>query len=252
MFFTDKSELKFLNFKSREPFFNLAQVEWQEHILNSPEPCDLPIVDLSHEELGHVLYNLYGQLTFTELCELHESIKLYPLIFKSMNWQPYFQKSQMIYNQRFVELSQALLKTTLEFRSWCHTRKLSSQDLMPINALNDFDQFNILSLEIIKGQLTRNEGKNIIDQLVDLILLKVNPILLAPISIDAWSEQLNRLRNPNTTDQDKLSTEFNWPKYVKFQKQRQGDRVLQKIQITFSDQKDLRDKLTRLKSLELS
>lgn len=232
----------------------MAQVEWNGIILNQQTNQDKAIVDLSQTDLTELIWDLFGTLSFIEITELYTALENSP-IKTSMNWQVYFQKQQMHFNQRFVELTKGLQQLSPPFKEWCFQRKLSAQDLMPLNSLKEFDHFNKLSLYFSEQSISRNEGKKVIDLLVDLLLLDTPIDTLIPSEQSDWLTQLTKLRTPKTLINDqKLKAQNSqvWPKYVQASKYRQGDKLLNKIQIIYLDNKDLGDKLSRLNKMELS
>lgn len=231
----------------------MAQIEWNGIVLNGTIPADKPIVDLSHEDLNDLIGDLFGFLSFVELCELYLAFDIHEKARKKLNWEVLFSRYNMNWNARTQELVEKLAGCEKDFVDWAYTHKMSAQDLMPLNGLKDLENFNFLSSHFSKLNLSRNEGKQTIDLLVDLIMLDFSRADLEPLANQDWIQYLYSLRNPTVAQVDKeQSPESPWPRYVQVQKQRQGDKITQKMQITFSDNKDLFEKLNRLKNMDVN
>lgn len=253
MFFSDKSDVICLAWSPRSHCFSKAQIEWNGLILNGAVAIDKPIVDLSSEDLNELVSDLFGSLGFIELCELHQALQSHKNVQEKIDWKLLFAKNQMSWNDRTLELINKLADCTPAFLDWAYDHKLSQQDLMPLNGLSNLQTFNDLSIHFFNLHLSRNDGKQAVDLLVDLLLFGLTPEKLTPQESLPWLQQLLQLRNPEATKAEQATeTTSHWPRYVQVQKLRQGDRLMQKMQITYSDAKDLSDKLNRLSNMDLN
>ena len=111
--------------------------------------------------------------------------------------------------------------------------------------------FSELSALFSELQCSRSDGKRIIDLLVDLILLGKSKMELEPQEGKNWLTQLMDLRYPNTTQSDRSEKNLAWPEFVQVQNKRLGDQLTYNMQIQYTDNKDLNQKLHRLSELSM-
>ncbi|MCJ8275400.1 MAG: hypothetical protein HRT44_02595 [Bdellovibrionales bacterium] len=249
MFFSDKADLISLDFTPRKPCFSKAQMEWRGVVLNGKVSQDKPIVDLSDEKLDELIFELFGELSFVELAELHEAIESSD-ISESMNWELYAKKMKIHWNQRNRGLFAQVCSLPESFKSWCDERKVSASDLMPLNSLRDMETFIELSPVFSELRLTRNDGKKVIDLLVDLLLMGTPTQELRPEDGQDWLKALYNKRYPNTQETDHVrQTQTSWPEFAQVQNRRHGDRLTYNMQIQYLDNKDLTSKLNRLSQI---
>lgn len=251
MFFTDKSEVQSLEFRPRQHCFSKAGVEWNNIILNGAVAQDQPIIDLSHEKLTEVCFDLFGSLSFIEIFELYQALKPRS-IFEDMDWDLFFKKSGRLWNQRVEQLFERLNDVPADFISWAFERKLAPKDLMPLLSLKSLESFKPVLLALCQQNPSRNEARQILDLLVDLHMMKTPIETLLPVNGIGWLESLKAQRFPETFKNDRCHDEsFNpWPQFVSVVKQRQGDRLVRRLQIDFLDSKDLNAKISRISSIE--
>lgn len=154
--------------------------------------------------------------------------------------------------QRNTELQGKIAQAPKAFLTWVEDKKASASDLMPLNSFSDLSQAHSL-LEIFPQQrLTRSQGRQALDLIADLLLMKTPVDLLHPQQ-GSWLEQLRQLRYPQTTSRDSEPglEARDWPQFSKVQKRRSGDRLNYQVTIQFQNLDDLNDKLSRLhKSLD--
>ncbi len=250
MLISEKSEFICFEYKARKPYFNRILIEWKGIVLNPSTTDSAVLIDLSHDNLTELFFDIYGSLCFLEIAELFEALQGRSTLKESMNWDLYFNKQNLVWNTRSEQIIKQILKTNEAFKSWAYDRKLSSADLMPLNALTEFRVFNSLSYLFTDQRLTRSDGKRVIDLLVDLILMDRSVEALIPEEGQNWLEHLVKLRFPMTLEKDNSSLKSNelgeLPKFMNLTQFRQGDRLMSKLQITFTDTQDLRQKLNRL------
>ena len=220
-------------------------MEWHEIIVNGQAQSAQPIIDLSDENLTELLYDLFQPLSFVELFELYEATQKEPSMQAEVNWQKLFEKSNKTWTQRTEQLFMKMSQLPKEFIDWCFERKMECRDLMPINGLSDLKAFSALAVKFSQFSFTRNEGRMIIDLLVDLLLMKKSPEELLVVCDEQWLSSLEKIRNPKTL-QKQESKENKWPKYAQEQRFRHGDRWQYKLNIQFKDSKDLEKKLKNL------
>ncbi len=248
VFISDKTELETLNFQTRERPFGLARIEWNNVVLNSEASEDRPLVDLSYEDLTQTLIDLFPKLSLVETLELTMEVMEHPRLKTDFNAETFIQSQGMQWNQRLLSLFTWLRQTPLNFRHWAHQKQMGVRDLQPLLGIENPDSVAPLLEKLGQSPLSRNEGKQALDLIVDLILMKVPKESLLEYEDAQWLEALKKQRFPQTLERDakeKTSTQ-QWPKYVQVVKHRQGDRLLQKMQITYNDQDDLMEKLSRL------
>lgn len=251
VFISDKSDLEKLNFRPRGHHFHLAQVEWKNVVLNSQCHGDQPIVDLSPRPLAECLFHLFGPLSLIELSELFTAIDEFPKLMAAFDTSEFMQSQGRQWSERQAQLFTTLQKTPLAFREWAHQKQMGSKDLQPLLAIEDLEAFAPLLIDLAENSLSRNEGKQAIDLLVDLFLLKRSVADLRSPQTGSWLKNLNKLRRPQSLKNEAAqSTDIGWPQYVQVVNQRQGDRLLKKMQITYSDGHDLTQKLKRLADRE--
>ena len=239
-------QMKILNFYPKNQCFSKALIKWKDLALNGLLASGKPIVDLSQEDITELLLDLFGPLSFIEICLLHWASKEHPNLFESVDWMLFFQKQNFQFNSRNLELSAKLKAMPHDFLIWSQKHQMSPRDLMPINSLDNPDCLKGLVKNFPDLKLTRNEGKKILDILVDLILMGEKTGELAPSS-DNWFQQLAVKRYPKSLKTNSSpEKEEQWPAYVHIKRSRQGDRVVHKLQLTYNDQRDLNSKLERL------
>ena len=264
--------MKILNFHPKGHYFSKIAVLWKGLLLN---PCpsrnlNSTPMDLSLENPGELLWDLLGPMSFIEVSRLYNACHEHPHFFQAVDWNSFFQKQKLFWNQRNLELIKKLKTINHGFLSWAQDRQMSPRDLMPLNSLNSMETFNRLGEKFPELGLTRSEGKNILDLLVDLILMGQTAETLMPLSSakkikqtrsqnplqinhntipqsKIWCQQLMAKRYPNTWNRDSSTQETkSWPRYAQVKKFRQGDQMIHKLQITYKDESDLDSKLKYL------
>ena len=247
VFFTDKDDLEYLDFLTDKDRFSMAQLEWRGLVLNGPKTMGTPIVDLSDQEIGPLLKEIFGSLNFGEIAELYNKSQVYPQT-KDWNWGSILENFGFQNSQRNFNLLLRVSQLPSEFLFWIRSRKSSPADLMPLLGLKKLDLYTDLWREIPKQNVSRNEGRMILDLLVDLILMGKSQDLLQPRS--HWLNELQKMRSPMTLEKDCKIDSSSWPRYVQIRQSRQGDKVLGQLQITYTDATDLNQKLQRLSQWE--
>ncbi len=251
MFFADKSDLISLNFAPRSHCFSQARVEWNDIVLNSQVCESKALVDLSAEEPSDVLFDVFGDLSFVEIAELYAACTKISGFIQKISWPLFCQRQDMQWNEKTEQLCEAVAQLPPKFLAWAHKKQASPRDLQPLMAIKDLAVVSPL-LEHFESQApSRSQGKMIIDLLVDLTLSNHDQTSLEPDKQSAWYDKLYKMRNPMTVARDKtLREDEQWPQYVQIHNQRQGDRIVKKMQILYSDNKDLSKKLGRLSEME--
>ncbi len=242
--------MKTLNFSPKKCCFSKVLIKWKGLALNGLLAFHQPVIDLSGEDITELLLELFGSLSFVEVCFLYQAVGKHPDLFESVDWKLFFKKQKFQLNSRNLELFEKLESMTREFLIWTQERQMSSGDLMPMNCLDDLDALKILTSHFQDMKLSRNEGKKILDLLVDLILMGKTTRELMPLS-DNWYQQLMAKRYPNTLNADKSpQTKKTWPTYVQTKSFRQGDRVVHQLHLTYSNEDDLNSKLKHLSQMD--
>ncbi len=246
MFIGDKSELEKLNFEPRGHHFKMARIEWKNVVLNPKGGESYPVVDLSDWKLVDLLFDLFGPLSLIEIFELFKACLEQPPLAEALEPQAFMLLQKRQWNQRLQDLFSKLQETPQCFLNWAHNKQLGHRELQPLLSLNNLEVISPLLQQFPRQGLSRNDGKVVLDLLVDLVLMKKTETELEPKENQNWLETLKSLRNPMSRGIRPKSVKEGWPKYVQVVNFRQGDRVLQKMQITFLDQDDLHGKLQRL------
>ena len=239
--------LRTLNYEPRKPPLTMARFHWQGLILNPQAPLKAPLLDLSHQNLPPLLVQIFGPLSFIQWTELCLALRKDP-VWTLLNRKEWASLLHYHWNQRTEQLMEKLAQAPPEFMTWAHEKQMGQRDLQPLLALPCLKSQASLLRELPKANLSRNEGKKWIDLMVDLLLMgKEEGELKAPKG-EPWLPHLYQIRHPQSLEKE--TTPSNpWPQFVKILKQRQGDRLLYKMEITYSDPQDLDQKLKRLKPL---
>ena len=238
--------IKTLNFSSKNPCFSKALVCWRETGINGLWACEKPILDLSQEDPTELLMDLFFPLCFVELCLLYQAGKEHPHLFQAVHWSHLFEKQKIQFSLRNLQLWEKLKQLPPEFLKWAGNHALSPQELMPVSGLDKLRPLCKLGPNFEKLKLSRNEGRKVLDILVDLILMGVKTEELMPSSGN-WLNELNQKRYPNSFEKDfPQKMEPPWPQYVRVKNFRQGDQVIHQMQITYGSQDDLGSKLKHL------
>jgi len=251
MFFSDKSELETLDFSPNNHHLTLARVEWKGVVLNQAAQESSPLVDLSEFDLSQCLFDLFGPLNIVEISELFNACEKHPTLKASLDKNVFVKLQGRQWNERLSDLMAQLGNAPQSFRDWARTKQTGIKDLQPLLSIDSMADFAPLLSSMAERNFSRNEGKQILDLLVDLFLLEKPISELLPPEKGDWLSTLILLRNPMTMG-NKVSSQSpsSWPKFVQVVNHRQGYRVLNKMQIIFSDSQDLNDKLKRLSSKE--
>ncbi len=209
-------------------------------------------MELGDQPLSDVLWDLFGELSLMEIFFLYQEIENHQDLRGQISWAKYFQKQKRFFNDKVAKLFKALSIGSSAFLTWCDSKKMENKDLYPLCSLKEKEHqelFTQLSSFFPEQNMSRSEGREALDLLVDLILMNKIFEELKPNSTTHWVSRLRQLRNPNTTLKDQTSTTINqaWPQFVKVKKQRQGDRLIHQMEIQFLNQEDLESKLSRLK-----
>ncbi len=250
MFICDKSDVEKLNFSPRSHCFKMARVEWCNVVLNPGERDDWPLVDLSDLDFTECLIDLFGPMSLVETVELFSACQEFPALESALNKELFMKANSRQWNQKTSELFAAVEQTPVAFRDWAHQKQMGQKDLQPLVSLKNPQEIADLLNQFSAQNLSRSEGKQALDWIVDLHLMGTATDLIAPPESGTWSDRLQQLRHPMTDTPASNSEKAGWPKYVQVVNFRQGDRVLKKMQITYLDKDDLSKKLQRLSKTE--
>jgi hypothetical protein len=223
---------------------------WQGVVLNPQATAGGPTVDLSEHPLPDCLFDLYGPLSLGQCFELVKACEGVPSLHQGLDLPRFFKLQSRHWNERLSDLYQVVKQAPPAFLGWVHQKQVGQKDLQPLVSLGAMDEISPLLDQFPVANLSRNEGKQILDLLVDLLLLKNASDRLAPPAKGSWLQHLKALRYPLSQKSDKRPQPAGWPQYVQVVRHRQGDRVLQRLQITYHDATDLQDKLSRLAQRE--
>lgn len=241
--------MKILNFIPKNHYFSTALIKWNGIALNGNPDLQKPTFDLSGENITELLLDLFDSLSFTEICLLYHCAQKHPRLFDAIDWKLFFKKQNIHINSRNLQLLEKLKSMPEEFLIWAQDHQMSSKDLMPINSLDNPGCLKDLTKIFSKLKLNRNEGKKTLDLLVDLVLMNHKAEDLTPSSGN-WFQQLMAKRYPNTLNNDKWEKiKKDWPNYVQIKSSRQGDRMIRKFQVTYTNEKDLQSKLKHLNQI---
>lgn len=224
---------------------------WNEVLLN-PEAHENAIkVDLSQQAFGEVVWDLFGELSFMEIFFLYQEVESHEKLKNKLSWPDYFQKQKRFYNEKLIKLFEALRLGSSEFLHWCHDKKMENKDLYPLLCLKEKDHqslFTQLSSFFPQQNMSRSDGREALDLLIDLLLLNKTFEDLKPQEKSNWLKSLRQMRNTKTSNSDSTNNSLttSWPQFVKVKKQRQGDRLIHQMEIQFLNQEDLEKKLSRL------
>jgi|GEM_PF-4832314 len=162
-------------------------------------------------------------------------------------WEEFFADHGLSHNARMRALAERMNQCPPSFSQWAQERKLSAKDLGPLLSLKALDDFSRPLLKLVELRATRSIGKDLLDKLVDLQLLKA-PLHLECQSLEAWREAVTKERHPNATAKDQKQTlDLPLPKYAKYQAQRDGDRLVHRLTLKFEN---LEDGIRKLESLK--
>ena len=200
------------------------------------------------EEIEKLFCSLYSELSFAELArlwKLSESHVWFPMAEVALHYR-------VGLNPHFFEVAEVLLQTPPAFQIWCSRRKLHQGDLLPLLATHHFDDHSNakeglrLALSFIaRMEMTRNQGAQALEWLMDLLLDNPTWVELQPDSesAEAWHEKLRRLRFPETEKKDKQSSRqamrLPWPGSSQVKWTRQGDQSGIEVKLFVSDPTDL-------------
>jgi hypothetical protein len=168
-------------------------------------------------------------------------------------WDPalLFQLQGRQWSERLSDLCHQLQNTPQTFQEWARLKQMDVKDLQPLLSLKGRVRIDPLLEDIAQLKVSRTEGKQILDLLVDLILMENQTESLRAQDNPNWLKVLKQKRYPMSHAQEKHTpSNKNLPRYAQIVNFRQGDRLLKKLQITYSDSQDLKDKLNRLSSQE--
>ncbi len=240
----------FLDFKpSHSTPLGLATFFWKNTQLNHSQYAETPKVDLSDLPLNDVLSQLFGPLTLIETYNLLRACQKNENLGPHINWPDYFKSHNRFWSEKVSTLFDQFDNCPQEFLCWCNDKKLENKDLLPLLALKTEDhwvEFQILAPCWQEQNLSRSDGRMILDLVVDLILMGKKADELFPQNLKSWTGQLQSIRNPMTAQRDDNYELGQWPQFVKVKKQRQGDVLTQMMEITFLNKEDLQSKLKRL------
>lgn len=233
-----------LDFTPNNHHPQLIQVLWQDVSLNTKAASST--VDMSELPLAQVLFDFYGPLTLMEIFQLFQKVEQIPSLQQHFDKKEFCQKQGRQWNQRLSDLFTKLEATPKSFQNWAINKQMDIKGLQPLLSLQDVSEFTPLLNTLADKNLTRNEGKQALDLLVDLFLMETPLEEILPTGNTPWLESLLQKRNPMAWAKQQEQKNDHWPRYVQVVNHRQGDRVLKKMQIVYSDAKDLQEKLQRL------
>ncbi len=214
-------------------------------------------VKLEGNSLPQFLKGIYPQLSFMELSRLSEKIKQHP----QLNDLQHLMELWFLYGYRNYENSQSLIEKIVtlpkEVQKWIHQKKLSPQDLAPLNALTTPDSLSLLEplwLTFIDCGFSKSEGVKGLEYLVELLLLGNSVEDLrpphSPCSSAQWLDFLHSKRFPMSTHQDKMAEEkirvVFWPKKMESRWVRRGDRAGVELKVFFTHPDELKQNLVGL------
>lgn len=240
-----------LDFKPRQPSPEFCPpFVWQGWALNHFQGTTATPIEV--QDFETTFHYLYRQLSLPEAARLVTAAEQKSI---AIDWPRLFKLYQMGWNDRFYQLLKALLTTPPRFQDWVTEKQASAKDLMPLLSIKSAEQRNDLLLVFMTLPMTRSEGVNALELLVELVLLDTLLTQLQPQldeTVKMWTERLHRMRFPRTQAAEsscqKELMDLPWSKSYQTRWVRQGDRSGLEIKFTVHSLTDLQNKIQNLKS----
>lgn len=209
-------------------------------------------ISLDEKNLIEILYDLYPDLSFIELCRLSSKIRAFE---NSRDPGTLIKKLWQIYGYQYRDSLELVVEKVLqlptEAQAWLQEKKMAPQDLAPLRSLTDLNQLDSFWSILSTSPHSKSEGVKIIEWLIELILLNHPMDQLLPLKPGAaWVTQLQALRYPQSNKQD-LHAETKirslaWPLRSEARWARKGDRSGVELKLFFSHPQELKRALERL------
>lgn len=166
---------------------------------------------------SELFVEVYAQLSLPEIARLTkipaaaEAFDL-DLILKGQHLHP---------SDDLKNVLRVLASTPTEFQQWVATKKPGYHELLPLIDLSA-EEVKFVADQIAEAQDSKTEGVQKIEFLSDLLQMEHKPENLEGLSLS----EVRRIRYPITTERDEaLSTaELHWPKSIRSQFSRRGDK----------------------------
>lgn len=224
----------------------ICTFRWRGHLLSAAVATNAPEIDMGDQDLTDLIIDLYPSLGWADYAVLKKRIESEPQLSQSLDHEKLARHFGFAFNDRSEQIRQKFLDCSPLFIEWARTKKASQQDLAPLAALGNLENFNPILEKMVAANLSRSEGKQVLDWLVDLYLMGYD---LGELTVDdckKWQTNIFRLRYPNTHSEDAKEAEKIWPTYCQHSRHRNGDRLEQALRIKFTDLDDLAGKLSTL------
>lgn len=157
----------------------------------------------SNTPLENIIFELYPQLSFTELSRFY--VCYFPY-FESEVWPHIFAKYDYKLNESFLLLVKSIVKTPISFQDWCSEKSISPRDLEIIRFTELTHKHKHTLKAIAQLNFTKSTGIQILDLCFELIEMKNGVIDIENIFSSASAEKilgsLKALRYPVTSSSD--------------------------------------------------
>jgi hypothetical protein len=223
------------------------------------------IENSSAETMARLFRSLHSELSFAEMARLMGKIKEQQT--SDLSWVPLqliAQKYHWTFNDQFIRIAEAFLKTPSGFQKWCGEKKVNPQDLAPLLAAQEID-LKFLFHDILNLNISKSSGVKALEMAIELILMGQKPealsaeVLLTLLSqdqsaADAWVDALKQLRYPETFKRDRVlqaqMTALPWPGTSQARWARHGDRGGIELKLFVSQPSDLKKALLSLEKVQ--
>lgn len=254
-----KTRLKFV---PRQPWpIALPIVAWQNVVIAAnPEALDDPSAVVWSPapaiSLADTVWTCYPQLGLSELAHLTAAIGRVDHPAFHGQEESILQKYELRWCDRLDQTFSVVLQTPPAFQRWIDERKLGVRELAPLLAVGEVGSV-VKALDTIAAlNCAKNTGVSILENLVELFLMKSPLSDLLPEAIErpeSWRHRLDQLRHPRTAAQDAQHgddvAQWPWPVQTRGQWKRTGDRSGVEITLFAASADDLTAKLEKLKSI---
>lgn len=157
---------------------------------------------------------------------------------------------------QFSLVGEKLTQLPPEFQDWAARRRLSPKEFAPLLSTEITADLRLAFAEIVRRDLTRQEGTRAIELVTELLLMGHREPVAQSLKADRWLDTLQHLRHPQATKQDESAQTWvldqSWPRHSQIRWVRQGDQSGLEVKMIIRNPQDLeksKDSLDRIEKI---
>jgi hypothetical protein len=247
-----------LNF---DPLLNLnpklIPIAYNYELLNGfSHASSTKVLNYSEDDskLIDLLKCLHTDLSYIEILNLHVCLERKPQLMAETTAAEFFMHFGLKLDDNLNLTNSLVLKLPKNFLNWCAHKKWGPQDFAPLRAYSDGLTQLTPFLEAINNPLSKNDGTQIFELLVELLMLGKDLRYLLELDLLQWHSALKKERYPMASAQsnknEELIKKMSWPLHSQPKWIRKGDKSGIELKLFFSHPQELERSLIKLEQLK--